>query len=145
MRSIRFLAALILLAISGRAMAAGSVAFAQADAILKESPAIRAYLVDTLCISKGGMAPRLNGEYPLGGERVGPYTFYVLPKNDLHARPFALKIVTTAKLYDAAGKRIGDEDWGHAERIEEHFASIELTPARERMPELETANCAGLR
>jgi hypothetical protein len=128
------------------AHADGSVTFADADAFLKQAPEVRAYLMDTLCISAAGAAPRLSGEYPLGGERIGPYTFQARPKGKPDGPRFELSITTYQIFYGADGKALAwtygdDPPYDRAYSIKEMFKSAEISKARSWAAGLAAVNC----
>src|SRR5512143_3551723 len=80
MRVSRSLMVLAFMACTGIAEADGSIGFEEIDAVLRQRPELRTYLVDTLCISNSGLASRVAGEYPMGGSRLGPYELDAKPK-----------------------------------------------------------------
>jgi hypothetical protein len=138
--------AIALLLGSAYAHAEGSVTFEDADRFLKEAPDLRDHLLATLCISENGMATRLAGDSPLGGERIGPYEFVAWTKGSDGHRRFTLTINTHPIGYDRDGRALrGDADrWvGKAARIDETFASVTIEPLRGGMPVLglKSVNC----
>jgi len=136
----RFMVAIVALLFGGNALAEGSVTFDDADHFLKEAPQVREYVFDTLCVQQGGMAVRVGSEYPLAGKRIGPYSFYARRKNGEPHSWFIVKIQTSQRAFDRAGKPIGD-DVPNAYRIEERFVSVEIVPAREPIPSVPFLNC----
>jgi hypothetical protein len=145
----RVIASLAALLLSAHARADGSVTFDQADEFLKQAPELRAFLMATLCISENGLAPRLAGEYPLGGLRIGPYEFAARAKNDPAGPWLTLSVVTRQALLGKDGKPLPREDgkaepWDRAYRIRETFRSVELSPRQHGPGGLKAVNCEGL-
>jgi hypothetical protein len=138
-----------LLIVSSHADADGSVAFGDdAQRFLDEAPTVRDYLFDALCISINGMAARVAGDYPLGGQRIGPYRFPAYRKGEPNGPFFTLEIETWQQLFGKDGKPLdyGPDNRppiGNAYRIEEKFRAVRLYPASHPLPELKTVNCTG--
>jgi hypothetical protein len=131
--------------IASNAIADGSVGFDEAAPLLDAAPELRAYLFDSLCISRNGMATRVSGEYPLGGRRVSPYMFLARPKGD-RSKHFALRIVAWPTLYGEDGKELRwmygkNAPWDEAYRVEETFSHIELARPPYWIEGLESVNC----
>lgn len=129
------------------AHADGSVGFEKADVFLKQAPEVRAYLMDTLCISENGDAVRVASDYPLGGMRIAPYKFQARPKGQPNGPRFELWITTYQIGYDANGEELvgkyGDPypPFERMYSIKETFKSAELRVPQYWVPGLAAVNC----
>lgn len=132
MRVSRSLMVLAFMACTGIAEADGSIGFEEVDAVLRQRPELRTYLVDTLCISNSGLASRVAGEYPMGGSRLGPYELDAKPKGQAGPYVFRLIVNTSQTFFDKNGK---EADVTEAVRVKEILSSIELSelPIEDRM------------
>ena len=120
------------------ARADGSIMFIDADRFLKQQPALRSYLLKTLCISSTGLAVRVAGNYPMGGARIGPYKLMAKPKGQLGPYTMMLHVNTVQYFYDKQGK---DADVTEAVRIKEILDSVEISELKEPEEYWPSYNC----
>ncbi len=142
MTKIRNLTLLFILSFaSTAALAGGSIGFDEADTYLKQAPLVRAYLLDTLCISDSGMATRVGGNYPLGGQRIGPYELRAKPRGIIGPYTMNIIINTQQRFFDHNGKEVQQNAIDTAYRIEESFQSVEIRVAETKTGYRKPVNC----
>lgn len=140
-KSVMFLLCLMSIA-ACIAQADGSIEYEDdVDPILKQAPALRKFILNTLCISHSGMAVRIAGEYPMGGRRIGPYELYAKPKGVVGAYTMKIVINTSQLFFNKAKKSISINDIDQATRMRESLLSVEISMLKEPEAYWKSYNC----
>lgn len=117
------------------AQAGGSFRFEDVEPLLRQNEALYIYVTETLELSPGGWANRINGRVSddLGGSRLAPYVLRAKPKGTTGGWIFYLSIEADIQFLDADGKEVVEMHEGKT--IKETLTGISLKP----IPESEKA------
>jgi hypothetical protein len=104
-------------------VAVGTVGLNEIDPLLREKPAIRAFLLSSLDLDDTVMAAvRLGPHFEhLGGVWMGPYMIQGRPKGSKDGVPLEVVLCTDARFLDQSGHAVEDET--SAVRVEEHLSN----------------------
>jgi hypothetical protein len=123
---------LLLAALPGLCLAAGTVTLAEIDPLLRQRPQLRAFLVSTFDLDPTVAAALRFGSHVkyLGGAHAGPYIIRAKPKAPSGAAALEIVICTDTRFFDPSGKATEDE--ANAARLEETLAAVMLREAGSR-------------
>lgn len=119
--------ATILLCLSGRLFAGGSISFLDLKELLEEQPALAHFISEHLDLAPIGNATRIGGRVneELSGSRVAPYEFEAKPKGAKGDFNLLLVIEAKTTFLDRNGKETGV---AKATQIKERLTGICLRP-----------------
>lgn len=109
--------------------AGGTVDLADVDPLLRQSPAVQAFLASSLDLHRTVMAAVRFGAHVkhLGGARMGPYMIQARPKGAGGAYTIEVVLCTHPRFVDAAGNDVASEI--DAMRVEERVTAVLLRDA----------------
>jgi Ran GTPase-activating protein (RanGAP) involved in mRNA processing and transport len=112
--------------------AGGTVGLADVEALLRQRPALRHFLMSSLELENTVMAAvRLGPHFEhLGGARIGPYLLQGKPKGSKNGEPLEVVLCTQSRFLDGAGKPAADET--KAAGVEEQLTVVMLREAHSR-------------
>jgi hypothetical protein len=122
----RILALTLAVALSEVAVAGGTLAFSEVEAVLKTNPAEHRKLTAAFILPDSAFAEiRLSSRFThLGGARLGPYSFLAQPRNVRIPDLKEVFICTRVKYLGPGGKSLGEEMIETATRVQEEVISV---------------------
>lgn len=123
----RFLAVLCLAA-PGLCTAGGSVDFAVVDRLIRQQPAVHAWLSSTLVLPDTAFAEVRFGPHfkHLSGGRMGPYKFRAQSRSAGAGGEIEVIACTEPRFLDNSGRRLPDSELENAVHVEETLASVQV-------------------
>ena len=124
-RAIRRLVVL-LAALPGVCVAAGTVTLADIDPLLQQEPLVRSFLMSSFDMDPTVTAALRFGSHVkyLGGAHAGPYIVIARPKAPKDAAPLEIVLCTDTRFFDPSGRPTEDE--ANAARLEEKLTAVML-------------------
>ena len=107
-------------------LAGGTIGLGDIDPLLRQKPAVRAFLTSSLDLDNTVMAAvRFGPQFEhLSGGRMGPYMIEARPKGGKGATPLEVVLCTDSRFLDEAGRVVESEE--KAVRVEERLTAVML-------------------
>lgn len=114
----------LLFTIAGSAAAQGTLSFKELEPLLKQQPATRAWMAESLKLPDSAVAEvRLGNHFVnLGGKRVGPYYFEAQSKTGKSV--LWIGLCTQRVFQDKAGKILPEDKETQAAKVTENLVSV---------------------